>query len=128
MSNKFSLLAIFSFVALLLSPSVANAQTDDDESTITNDDYNPIPTSVQMLNIGPEGRGTGMGDAGVATTPDIGAQYWNPAKYVRMDSKAGAMLSITPWLRHIISLISLLTSLRSKSIGSLFLCGCMKMQ
>lgn len=107
MSNKFSLLAIFSFVALLLSPSVANAQTDDDESTITNDDYNPIPTSVQMLNIGPEGRGTGMGDAGVATTPDIGAQYWNPAKYVRMDSKAGAMLSITPWLRHIISDINL---------------------
>ncbi len=69
--------------------------------------YNPIPSSVQMLNIGPEARGTSMGDVGVATSPDINSQHWNPAKYVMMDSKAGASLSITPWLRNIISDINL---------------------
>ena len=60
-----------------------------------------------MLNIAPEARGTGMGDAGVATTPDINSQHWNPAKYARMESKAGAAISIVPWLRKIIDDINL---------------------
>ncbi|MCQ2200873.1 MAG: type IX secretion system outer membrane channel protein PorV [Bacteroidales bacterium] len=70
-------------------------------------DYNPIHSSVQMLNIGPEARGTAMGDAGVATSPDVNSQHWNPAKYAFMESKAGASLSVTPWLRNIIGDINL---------------------
>lgn len=70
-------------------------------------DYNPIPSSVQMLNIGTEARGTGMGDAGVASTPDINSQHWNPAKYAFMESRAGASMSITPWLRALVSDINL---------------------
>lgn len=70
-------------------------------------EYNPIPSSVQMLNIAPEARGTAMGDAGVASTPDINAQHWNPAKYPFMESKAGASISITPWLRSLVSDINL---------------------
>ncbi len=70
-------------------------------------DYNPIPTSVQMLNLAPEARGSSMGDAGVASTPDISSQHWNPAKYAFMDSKAGASLSITPWLRKLVNDINL---------------------
>lgn len=69
--------------------------------------YNPIPASVQMLNLAPEARGTAMGDAGVATTPDVNSQHWNPAKYAFLESKAGASLSITPWLRKIVSDINL---------------------
>lgn len=98
------------FLLLLLSlalPSTSWADNDDDESTTIAAEYNPIPSSVQMLNIAPEARGTSMGDAGVASTPDVNSQYWNPAKYVRMDSKAGAELSVTPWLRNIISDINL---------------------
>jgi hypothetical protein len=70
-------------------------------------EYNVIPISVQMLNIAPEARGTAMGDAGVASTPDVSSQHWNPAKYAFMESKAGASLSITPWLRQIINDINL---------------------
>ena len=65
-------------------------------STTINDDYNPIPTSVQMVNIAPEARSTGMGDCGVATTPDVNSQHWNPAKYIRMESQAGVGISVTP--------------------------------
>lgn len=86
-------------LAILLSTS-ANSFAQDSK-------YNPIHSSVQMLNIGPEARGTAMGDAGVATTPDVNSQHWNPAKYAFMDSKAGASLSITPWLRNIIGDINL---------------------
>ena len=32
-----------------------------------------------------------MGDNGVATTPDVNSQYWNPAKYAFSYSKAGEM-------------------------------------
>lgn len=71
------------------------------------DSYNPIPSSVQMLNIAPEARGTGMGDAGVASTPDMNSQYWNPAKYIRMQSMGGVTVNVTPWLRNIISDINL---------------------
>lgn len=70
-------------------------------------EMNPIPTSVQMLNIAPEARGTGMGDAGVASTPDINSQHWNPAKYAFMESKSGASISITPWLRSLVNDINL---------------------
>ncbi len=90
-----------------LAATASNTWAQSGESNIVSSDYNPIPTSVQMLNIAPEARGTSMGDAGVASTPDINSQSWNPAKYVRMDSKAGAELSITPWLRNIISDINL---------------------
>lgn len=87
---------IVSIIALCLY-SVAYAQAE----------YNVIPISVQMLNIAPEARGTAMGDAGVASTPDISSQHWNPAKYAFMDSKSGASLSITPWLRQLINDINL---------------------
>lgn len=101
---------VFHAIALALlcsAPLSALAQTDDSESTTIPREYNPLPSSVQMLNIAPEARGSSMGDAGVASTPDINSQYWNPAKYIRMDSKCGAALSVTPWLRNIISDINL---------------------
>lgn len=93
---------------LLCAPALSCAQSADNGGTATiSSEYNPIPSSVQMLNIAPEARGTSMGDAGVASTPDINSQYWNPAKYVRMESRAGAAVSVTPWLRNIISDINL---------------------
>jgi len=94
MKTKRKLIA--SIISLCLY-SVAYAQAE----------YNVIPISVQMLNIAPEARGTAMGDAGVASTPDISSQHWNPAKYAFMDSKSGASLSITPWLRQLINDINL---------------------
>lgn len=48
-----------------------------------------------------------MGDVGVATSPDINSQYWNPAKYAHMKSQGGFALSYTPWLRKIVNDIDL---------------------
>ena len=44
-----------------------------------------------------------MGDAGVATDPDVVSQYWNPAKYPFTISRAGISLNYTPWLRQLVS-------------------------
>lgn len=68
---------------------------------------NPIVTAVPSLSIAPDARAGGMGDAGVATTPDVNSQYWNPAKYVFMESDAGLSISYTPWLRKLVSDIDL---------------------
>lgn len=68
---------------------------------------NSIVTAVPSLSIAPDARGGGMGDVGVATSPDVNSQYWNPAKYVFMESDAGVSVSYTPWLRKLVSDIDL---------------------
>jgi len=68
---------------------------------------NPIVTAVPSLSIAPDARAGGMGDIGAATSPDVNSQYWNPAKYVFMESDAGLSLSYTPWLRKLVTDIDL---------------------
>jgi len=54
------------------------------------------------LTITPDAKGSGLGDVGAATEPDIFSQYWNPAKYAFAYGKGGLGLSYTPWLKKII--------------------------
>lgn len=65
-------------------------------------------TAVPSLTIAPDARGGGMGDVGAATLPDIYSQYWNPAKYAFLESKAGASVSYTPWLSKLVNDIALI--------------------
>jgi hypothetical protein len=44
-----------------------------------------------------------MGDAGVATSPDANAQYWNSSKLAFAGKKFGFGLSYTPWLRELVN-------------------------
>ncbi len=66
-------------------------------------DFNPIITGVNSLNIAPDARGASMGDLGAATDPDANSQYWNPSKYAFAYSNGGASLSYTPWLRKLVN-------------------------
>lgn len=67
------------------------------------DMFNPVNTSVTSQTIAPDARAAGLGDAGVATDPDVVSQYWNPAKYPFTISRAGVALNYTPWLRQLVS-------------------------
>lgn len=69
--------------------------------------FNPVQTGVNSLNIAPDSRGGGLGDVGCATDADVYSQYWNPAKYPFNISRAGLGLSYTPWLRQLVSDIDL---------------------
>lgn len=84
---------------LFLLPAMANLMATDP---------NPIYTAVPSLTIAPDARAGGMGDVGAATTPDVNSQYWNPSKYVFMDSEVGISLSYTPWLRALVDDIDLI--------------------
>jgi hypothetical protein len=63
---------------------------------------NPIQTVVPFLTIAPDSRAGGMGDAGVATSPDCYSQHWNAAKYAFIDGKGGVGISYAPWLRSLV--------------------------
>lgn len=86
-------------VFLSLVFSGAFAQTGADITTIT--------TAVPILTVSPDARSAGMGDAGVAISPDANTAHWNPAKlgFVTNDMSVG--LSYSPWLRNIINDMSL---------------------
>lgn len=97
-----------SFLLLIIVSSLApfNTLFSQDENQVKST-LNPIVTGVPSLTIAPDARGGGMGDVGVATSPDVNSQAWNPSKYAFMKSGAGASLSYTPWLRKLVSDIDL---------------------
>lgn len=73
----------------------------------TGQELNAVQVTVPFLTIAPDSRAGGMGDAGVATSPDISSQHWNPAKYAFIPSEGGVAVSYTPWLRNLINDINL---------------------
>lgn len=63
-----------------------------------------ITTAVPFVGITPDARHAALGDAGVATSPDANAAYWNAGKLVFIDGKKyGGSFSYTPWLGKIVN-------------------------
>jgi hypothetical protein len=73
-----------------------------EEDPIGRDAPNTITTTVPFLLIAPDTRSGGLGDAGVATTPDVNAQHWNAAKYSFIQNDVGVSISYSPWLRQLV--------------------------
>ncbi len=95
MSNKKVILA-----SAVLTTTVISAFAQND---IKDNEFNPVNTGVTTLSITPDARGSGMGNLGAATDPDINAQFWNPSKYAFAYSAGGLGISYTPWLRKIVN-------------------------
>src|ERR1700761_5179973 len=66
-----------------------------------------ITTAVPFLTISPDSRSGAMGDAGVALSPDVNANFWNPAKLAFIEGSDQVSLSYSPWLRNLVPDISL---------------------
>jgi len=64
---------------------------------------NTITTAAPFLLIAPDARAGGMGDIGVATSPDANSQHWNASKYAFMPSQFTVGIVYTPWLRELTS-------------------------
>lgn len=60
---------------------------------------NVVTTAVPFLRISPDARSGGMGDVGIATTPDANSSFWNQAKLPFAVSKSAITVSYTPWLK-----------------------------
>ncbi len=67
---------------------------------------NVITTAVPFLTITPDSRRAGMGDAGVASSPDANSIFWNTASLAFSEQKVGMSISYAPWLRALVPGIS----------------------
>jgi hypothetical protein len=62
-----------------------------------------ITTAVPFIGITPDARHAALGDAGVATSADANAAYWNAGKLVFIEDQFGGSFSYTPWLGKIVN-------------------------
>ena len=62
---------------------------------------NVVTSAVPFLRISPDARSGGMGDVGIATSPDQNSNFWNLAKTPFNTHKAGIAVSYTPWLNDL---------------------------
>ncbi len=65
------------------------------------DDLNALTTATPFLLISPDARSGGLGDMGVATSPDAYSQHYNAAKYAFLESQFTVGVNYTPWLRNL---------------------------
>ena len=105
MVNKI-LRLIFLTILLISITNLSKAQNPISISEL-NGRVNAVTSGVPFLMITPDSRAGGMGDVGVATSPDLNSIYWNAAKYSMIEDDAGVSISYTPWLRALIPDISL---------------------
>ena len=66
-----------------------------------------ITTGVPFLLVAADARSAGLGDQGVATSPDAYSQQYNPAKFAFSQEAQGFSLSYTPYLTALVNDISL---------------------
>ncbi len=67
----------------------------------TGQSSNYISTGMPILLIAPDAASSGLGDAGVASTPDAYSAHWNNAKFAFIDGNMGLSTTYTPWLRNL---------------------------
>jgi hypothetical protein len=62
---------------------------------------NIVTTAVPFLRISPDARAGGMGDAGIALSPDANAGFWDLAKTPFASTPTAVGATYTPWLQDI---------------------------
>ena len=64
---------------------------------------NVVTTAVPFLRISPDARSGGMGDLGIATSPDASSGLWNIGKVAFNESKGGIAATYIPWLKNLVN-------------------------
>lgn len=91
-------LSLGSFSAFAQNSTIISGQ-DPDRRVIT--------TAVPFLNFAPDSRHSGMGDVGVATSPDANSAHWNAGKLAFVEDQMSFSLSYSPWLGKLVNDMSL---------------------
>jgi len=90
--KQLTLRTAIAFLAL----SVTTASKAQDANKI-----NVVTSAVPFLRISPDARAGGMGDVGIATTPDANSAFWNLAKTPFATSRTSIAATYTPWLKDL---------------------------
>lgn len=86
--------AIFVFLISTVATQVQAQESNNNTVNITT-------TAVPFLRISPDARSGGMGDAGIALSPDANSGFYNLAKTPFATDRSGIGATYTPWLKEI---------------------------
>ncbi len=70
-------------------------------NNMNSQETNALTTATPFLLIAPDARSGGLGDMGVATSPDAFSQHYNAAKLAFSESQFTVAVNYTPWLRNL---------------------------
>jgi hypothetical protein len=88
---KKATLKLTALVMLMAGASAVKAQ----------DQINVVTTAVPFLRISPDARSGGMGETGIATSPDAYSNFWNLGKIPFATTKTNIGVTYTPWLKDL---------------------------
>lgn len=88
--------------ALILTSAAMFGQLNTQSERAQQVQLNTITTAVPFLMIAPDSRSGGIGDAGVALSPDASSVHWNPAKMSFAEDEFEIQMSYSPWLRALV--------------------------
>lgn len=91
-------------VSLMLGLIITNASA---QQSYLGKRLNTVTSAVPFLMIAPDARAGSLGDAGVASSPDVNSLHWNPAKYAFIKKDMGFSVAYSPWLRALVNDINL---------------------
>jgi hypothetical protein len=92
-------LSLFAFCMMLHAPLMA--QCVDGLTPIGQPCGGTLGTAVPFLRIIQDARSGGMGDVGIALSPDANSILYNASKMAMADKKWGASVNYAPWLRNL---------------------------
>ncbi|WEK35240.1 MAG: type IX secretion system outer membrane channel protein PorV [Candidatus Pseudobacter hemicellulosilyticus] len=87
---------ICSFLLLAVFSQSVSGQEESNNNTV-----NITTTAVPFLRISPDPRAGGMGDVGIAVSPDASSVFYNAAKIPFARQKAAIGAIYTPWLKEV---------------------------
>ena len=93
----------FYVVGLMLISSGLIAQLQGPGDITKEIQLNTITTAVPFLQIAPDSRSSGVGDAGLGLLPDANQLHWNPSAIAFGEDKLQISLSYSPWLRDLVA-------------------------
>ncbi len=106
--------------------TISSNETFAQGAPITNPDAingqdapNTVATAIPFLRINPDGRTGGLGEAGIAVSPDVGAIFHNGSKLAFVEQEMSVGLTYTPWLTRLVDDIFLANLAGYKRIDEL---------
>ncbi len=102
MTKRMSTIRLALSGALILFSVITFGQLNTQSERAQQVQLNTITTAVPFLMIAPDSRSGGIGDAGVALSPDASSIHWNPAKMSFSEKDFEIQMSYSPWLRALV--------------------------
>ncbi|MEE9372956.1 MAG: type IX secretion system outer membrane channel protein PorV [Saprospiraceae bacterium] len=102
---RFTAFLLFTYFLIQNNTFAQGAFWEPNKGCVVDANFECIPntllTATPFLTIVPDARSGGMGDAGVAITPDANSLHFNISKLAFVNQETELSVTYTPWLRNL---------------------------